>query len=81
MKPPFIRIIARCEKHGQFQVDRKPNSRRDTGSGKKANGMYDAVKCPRCPWWATIERQWLVTEEVAVAAVEDRNITLPGMEG
>ena len=79
MKPPYIRIIATCSNHGQFQLDRKPNKRKDPPRGRE--GMYDAVKCPKCPYWATINHQVLVTINPASPDTDQNLIyTLPGME-
>ena len=78
MKPPFVRITAECRAgHGQFQVDRKPNKRQAQRS--QDQGFYDAVKCPVCPWWATITDQIMITADPAEPDT-NQTATLPGME-
>lgn len=79
MKPPYVRIIATCSVHGQFTLERKPNKRRDNIPASR-QGLYDAVKCPRCPYWATITAQTIIT---AAPVAADTNTTgiLPGLEG
>jgi hypothetical protein len=63
----IVEIEAKCSVHGRFQVQRKPNKRPDVGSGRKNNGFYDAVKCPVCPFWATIVSQKLIEGKVPEA--------------
>ncbi len=78
MKPPYVLITAACTVHGQFQVERKPN--KTPRQNREQEGFYDAVKCPVCPFWASITSQIMVTTapEKPAAAMTD---TLPGMEG
>uniref|UniRef100_C6E6T0 Uncharacterized protein n=1 Tax=Geobacter sp. (strain M21) TaxID=443144 RepID=C6E6T0_GEOSM len=57
-----VLITAECTCHGRFTVLRKLNKRQDTGSGRVNNGFYDAVKCPKCPWWAKIIEQKIVAK-------------------
>lgn len=80
MKPPYIRITARCERHGVFQLARKPNKRVDTDNSRVRLGFYDAVKCPKCPWWADIVSQVIVAGEPAETP-SNASPSLPGMEG
>jgi hypothetical protein len=58
----YVEITAECSKHGRFTVQKKPN-RYQPDSGKKSDGMYSAVKCPKCPWWATILEQRMVSPD------------------
>jgi hypothetical protein len=76
MKPPYVRIIATCSVHGQFVAERKPNKPHEA-SRKSQLGFYDAVKCPKCPFWATINEQTMIPAKPA-----DKNLTgiLPGLE-
>lgn len=65
MKPPYVRITARCEKHGVFVVEKKPNRTVSTAAprGTEPSGFYQAVKCPRCPFYAEITQQELIQPE------------------
>lgn len=73
MKPPYVVIQARCQAHGPFQVERKPNKRSD--APKDRQGFYDAVKCPKCPWWATIVKQYMITG-IDLAKGPDQTVTM-----
>lgn len=61
MKPPYVDITAECVRHGLFRTLRKPNKNTDPGNGKNRAGLYDAVKCPKCPYWAKIVTQIIIT--------------------
>lgn len=61
MKKPFVLIAATCHKHGALHVERKPNSARPA-SGMAPTSFYQAVTCPKCRTWASIEQQTLITE-------------------
>jgi hypothetical protein len=75
MKPPYVEITAECSNHGRFMVQRKPNKNPGTANeGGQASGLYCAVKCPKCPWWATIIEQKLV--ELAAEVSGDRQGSL-----
>jgi hypothetical protein len=78
MKPPYVEITARCSSHGTFTLVRKPNKRRENIPASR-QGFYDAVKCPRCPFWATIIEQTVIT--TAPVAATNTTGTLPGLEG
>jgi ssDNA-binding Zn-finger/Zn-ribbon topoisomerase 1 len=67
MKPPYIDITAECSRHGQFRELRKPNKRTENIQ-KGQEGFYSAVKCPKCPWWATIITQNRITADLAKPA-------------
>ncbi|RQW89907.1 MAG: hypothetical protein EHM79_02045 [Geobacter sp.] len=58
MKPPYAQIIARCNKHGEFTVQRKPNpktgQRDPNGSGALIQRYPHAIVCPKCRMWAKI---------------------------
>lgn len=60
----YVEIVAECSRHGRFQVQKPLNKRPDNGSGRVNDGRYAAVKCPKCPWWATIVEQRLVVSDV-----------------
>jgi hypothetical protein len=77
MKPPYVRITATCSRHGQFTADRKPNTVRENGTRLNQLRLYDAVVCPRCRMWATINEQTMV-----VANEPDTELIgiLPGLE-
>lgn len=79
MKPPYVKITAECQAHGRFQVERKPNKRHPDSSSPR-DGLYDAVKCPKCPYWGTIIEQAIITV-APVAAATDTTGILPGLEG
>lgn len=61
MKTPYVKIKATCERHGQFELQRKPN--RAIPTAGPASVFYQAVTCPRCRMWMNINDQVLVTEE------------------
>lgn len=62
----YVEITAVCNAHGRFTVKRKPNRNEAAVSGGMPAamvGLYQAVKCPKCPWWATILVQKMVDSE------------------
>jgi hypothetical protein len=77
MKPPYVKITAKCDIHGQLHDERKPNKLKDRPKGRE--GLYDAIRCTKCGLWATIISQQLiaVTAPAEQAAPE---LTLSGME-
>lgn len=81
MKPLYILITAECHIHGRFQLERKPNKRVPTSPDRA--GFYDAVKCPKCPYWATIIGQQLATVEDIKPATDGSaaEYFLPGLGG
>ena len=60
MKPPYAVITAECSRHGQFQVERKPNPKAGQPDPNGSGGViqkypHAAVVCPRCRMWAKIQ--------------------------
>jgi hypothetical protein len=70
MKKPVIRIVARCERHGQFGVD-KPGNPFSSSTPGLPDGYYPAVICRKCGAWATIEKQDLVEPKKEDVYIQD----------
>jgi hypothetical protein len=59
MKPPYAIITGNCSRHGNFTVERKPNTKAGqpdpTGSGGLIRKYpHAAVVCPKCRMWGEI---------------------------
>lgn len=64
LKPPYYRLTAVCQKHGEVAVERKPNPRAGhpdpNGSGRLITPYSTTVVCPKCSWHCTVSGAELV---------------------
>jgi len=72
----YVEVVGECSVHGRFQVRRKPNKYRSDAGGAQ-DGLYCAVKCPVCPFYATIVSQVLVSPDRAKGADSQESMLLP----